>query len=55
MFDVGGGEALVFMAVIGAAVAFALYWIIRLAVKHGIEDAGRYPPADLRTKDHEQR
>lgn len=43
------------MVVIWAAAVFALYWIIRLAVKHGIEDSRRYPPADLRTEDHEQR
>ena len=55
MFDIGGGEMLFFMVVTWAAMAFALYWIMRLAVKHGIEDSRRYPPADLRATDHEQR
>ncbi len=48
MFDVGGGEALVFMAVICAAVAFALYWIIRLGVRHGTLDAYRIDRVDRR-------
>ncbi|SEC23888.1 hypothetical protein SAMN04489806_2934 [Paramicrobacterium humi] len=27
-------------------VAFALYWIIRLAVRHGIRDTRKQPPAE---------
>jgi len=41
MPDVGGLEALVFLGLIYGSVAFALYWIIRLAVRHGIEDGRR--------------
>ncbi len=37
--DIGGLEALVFFILLYAAAAFALYWIIRLAVRHGIEDS----------------
>ena len=55
MFFIGGGEMIVVMVVFCAAVAAGLYWIMRLAVKHGIEDSRRYPPADLRARDHEQR
>ena len=38
---VGGAEALVFVVLLYGSVAFALYWIIRLAVRHGIQDAHR--------------
>lgn len=55
MFSIGGGEMLVVMIVFCAVAAAGLYWIVRLAVKHGIEDSRRYPPADLRNRDHEQR
>jgi hypothetical protein len=51
MLDIGGIVALVVLAVL----MYASYWIIRLAVKHGIEDSRRYPPADLRHPDAEQR
>jgi hypothetical protein len=51
MLDIGGIVALVVLAV----AMYATYWIIRLAVKHGIEDSRRYPPADLRHPDAEQR
>ncbi len=50
MMYVGGLEALVVLVVL----VVAAYWIIRLAVKHGIEDARRYPPADLPARDREQ-
>jgi hypothetical protein len=40
--------------VVLAVLMYAAYWIIRLAVKHGIDDSRRYPPADLRTKDRER-
>ena len=39
MLDVGGLEVLLFLVVVHGVVAFALYWIIRLAVRHGIEDS----------------
>ena len=35
-------EPLFFFAIPVAVLAFALYWIIRLAVYHGIKDAARY-------------
>lgn len=35
-------ELLFFFAIPAAVVVFALYWIIRLAVYHGIKDAHRY-------------
>ena len=38
---VGGAEALVFVVLLYGSVAFALYWIIRLAVRHGIQDTHR--------------
>ena len=38
MPDVGGLEVLLFLVLVYGSVAFALYWIIRLAVRHGIED-----------------
>lgn len=41
MMDVGGVEVLVFLVVVYAMVAVALYWIIRLAVRHGIADSRR--------------
>ena len=41
MLDVGGSEVLVFVVLLYGAVAFALYWIIRLAVRHGIQDTRR--------------
>ena len=39
--DVGGAEVLVFFVLLYGLVAFALYWIIRLAVRHGIQDTHR--------------
>lgn len=42
-------------ALVLAVLMYASYWMIRLAVKHGIEDSRRYPPADLRHADPEQR
>ena len=41
MLGFGGLEVLVFMVVLYVMVAFALYWIIRLAVRHGIDDSRR--------------
>ncbi|HEY0643145.1 MAG TPA: hypothetical protein VGD39_06990 [Nocardioides sp.] len=41
MLDVGGSEVLVFAVLLYGVVAFALYWIIRLAVRHGIRDVER--------------
>jgi hypothetical protein len=41
MLGVGGAEVLVFLVLLYGAVAFALYWIIRLAVRHGIQDTRR--------------
>lgn len=34
-------DALLFLVLLYALVAFALYWIIRLAVRHGIRDVRR--------------
>ena len=45
MLDVGALEILVFMVVIYTMVALALYWIIRLAVRHGIQDSRRISQA----------
>ena len=42
----GSGEALLLVLLMWAVVAFALYWIIRLAVRHGIEDARRVTRVD---------
>ena len=39
MLDVGGLEVLLFLVVVHGVAAFALYWIIRLAVRHGLEDS----------------
>ena len=41
MLDVGGAEVLVFLVLLYGAVACALYWIIRLAVRHGNQDTHR--------------
>jgi hypothetical protein len=41
MLDVGGSEVLVLLVLVYGLVAFALYWIIRLAVRHGIQDTHR--------------
>ena len=34
-------EPLLFVVLVWAVVAFALYWVIRLAVRHGIQDVRR--------------
>jgi hypothetical protein len=41
MFAMGGVEVLVFGALLWALGAWLLYWIIRLAVRHGSLDAVR--------------
>ena len=43
---IGSAEVLVFLVLAYGAVAFALYWIIRLAVRHGIADTRRRGHAD---------
>ena len=43
---IGSGEALLLVLLMWAVVAFALYWIIRLAVRHGVEDARRVTRAE---------
>lgn len=60
MMDVGGAEVLVFFVLLYGLVAFALYWIIRLAVRHGIQDTHRVTrardsAADLRQTIDRQR
>ena len=45
--DVGLSELLVFTLLPVAVSVFALYWIIRLGVKHGIEDAEKYGRVSL--------
>ena len=60
MLDVGGAEVLVFLVLLYGAVAFALYWIIRLAVRHGIQDThrttrARESAADVRQTINRQR
>jgi len=41
MFDIGGVESLVLVVLTGV-MAYGLYWLIRLGVNHGIQDAHRY-------------
>ena len=42
MFDIGGVESLVVFVVLTGVMAYGLYWLIRLAVNHGIQDAQLY-------------
>jgi hypothetical protein len=37
-----GGVGGVLVLVVAGAVVYGLYWVIRLAVYHGIKDAARY-------------
>ncbi|MBD3925888.1 hypothetical protein IEZ26_14740 [Nocardioides cavernae] len=40
--DTGGATGLFVLVAVGAAAVYGLYWVIRLAVYHGIRDADRY-------------
>ncbi len=42
----GSLEALLFVVIMWSMVVVALYWVIRLAVRHGIQDTQRRSRAD---------
>lgn len=42
----GSLEALLFVVIMWSVVVVALYWVIRLAVRHGIQDTQRHSRAD---------
>lgn len=48
MLDVGFAELLIFFVPMWALAAFIVYWIIRLAVRHGTLDAYRIDRTDRR-------
>ncbi|GAA1930281.1 hypothetical protein [Nocardioides hwasunensis] len=48
MFDIGGAEVLIVFLLMYAVAALALYWIIRLGVRHGTLDAYRIDRGDQR-------
>jgi hypothetical protein len=48
MLDIGGLEMLLFVGPMWALTAFAIYWIIRLGVRHGTLDAYRIDRTDQR-------
>ena len=47
MLDIGAYELIVFVLFYGVAL-FALYWLIRLAIRHGTLDAYRIDRTDRR-------
>jgi hypothetical protein len=48
MLDIGFAELLIFFVPVWAFAALVVYWIIRLAVRHGTLDAYRIDRTDRR-------
>jgi hypothetical protein len=51
MLDIGFAELLIFFVPMWALAALVVYWIIRLAVRHGTLDAYRIDRTDRRIAD----
>ncbi len=51
MLDIGFAELLIFVVPVWAFAALVVYWIIRLAVRHGTLDAYRIDRTDRRIAD----
>jgi hypothetical protein len=51
MTDIGSAQLLMFVVPVWALAALVVYWIIRLAVRHGTLDAYRIDRTDRRIAD----